>query len=399
MTQSGSAAEGAAKGILSVPGGVLLSVLDGLTAVELIRTVALTSRALTEVLKGEGRGPDLWGQGVLVRLQRFMPAQRFFAEPLVKEMPYAALEEDCEERLGEALARAGLDVNWAWGRALLPPRPRVHTEASFAAWAQAFACEACGEAGAARRQCASCGELLCLPCAHRCADDSRCGFALCGHCHVANSIPGRRVDADVVWEMEKPGLLPPPCAECPFSLQCPVHADEATITCESCCLTMCAMHTYDEATGVSIESCGTCSTDLCTRCSDFISCDDCGESMCRECEGKTRDQFFQYCSGCEHTSCQDCQREKGATQVCMECSDTLCDDCVSVGKGMQHCMTCSDSVCDACESSGGNPFDFCRKCYEPHCPECLPDCGRCEDLPAGCAQHLRIHAWLVCRLC
>jgi hypothetical protein len=391
MTQTGaelgSAAERTAEGILfSVPGGVLLSVLDGLSAVELMRTVALTSRALTELLKGEGRSQDLWGQGVLLRLQHSIPARRFFVDrtvPLMRRPDYAPYKLTCDARLREILGRAGLDVDWdERGRALLPPSPTAITETTFAAWAQAFACKACGEAGAARRQCAGCGELLCATCAHRCAQDTRCGFALCEDCHAEYSVPGRQVEADVAWGLDAPGLVPPPCGDCPFSLQCPAHAGRDILMCRACCLTMCAIHPYNEATQVGMEMCSKCLYVGCTDCLDFTICLDCYESMCPEREVKAaRDESFHSCSGCGHTSCPTCQRERGATPLyCMECSESRCADCVSTGDGtLVSCMECSHSVCDACLCSGAHSFVFCRECDQPHCAECLPACGLCDE--------------------
>jgi hypothetical protein len=383
MTQSGSAAEGAAEGILRVPGGVLLSVLDGLSAVELIRIVALTSRTLTEILTGEGRSQDLWGQAILLRLQRFMPARRFFAEHFGRQPAYAPYKLTCDARLGEALARAGLDVTWdERGRALVPPIPTVLSEANFATWAQAFACEACGEAGAARRQCAGCGELLCITCAHRCAHDSRCGFALCGDCHAENSIHDRVAEAETVWDMEEPGLLPPPCGECPFSLQCPAHAAEAILMCQKCAFTACSSHPYSATSKTVMQVCHTCFSIECTGCSNFMICLDCYETTCGKCQAKPGGDtgFFHFCSGCLHMSCGKCQRKKGAAPVyCMECFDSLCDGCVRAGKGtILFCMKCFHSVCDKCQVSRGRPFDFCRRCYLPHCAGCLPASGLCD---------------------
>lgn len=110
----------------------------------------------------------------------------------------------------------------------------------FQQCALAFSCGACGEPGAAMRQCAACAALLCFECCVRCADDEpdrlieggrgyvfqraatgrskRCAFALCRSCDASLSL--RRVDGaapihrDDLFDMPAPGLSAPLCSGC-----------------------------------------------------------------------------------------------------------------------------------------------------------------------------------------
>jgi hypothetical protein len=112
--------------------------------------------------------------------------------------------------------------------------------------AAALTCDACGARGAAERQCAGCGVLLCrgracsISCSRDHARGEACAFALCVDCHGESSIEGRPAVFDLDEEL---ALAQPLCEECGEDLVCPLHQCCINCTCESCGGLRCMKHT------------------------------------------------------------------------------------------------------------------------------------------------------------
>lgn len=321
----------------------------------------LTQKRLVVHLRGES---ELWSQLSLFHAGKFLPARGFYDGPPntschgllpgPREMfPEAA--RSCDDALTAALAAAGSDfastehtwslegwLFWGEGRddffikdvrlqlAQLPtsgPHGAPSLRA-FAQWAVAFTCGSCGDAGAATRQCASCGQLLCRSCSVRCGEDEpegllpipwgclavleaegkapkRCAFALCGGCHSANSLCGGEEYTPLrqgdLQDMAAPGLVDPLCPGCASQPdaawardkpRCLAHVNECICYCynwAACHECMCTLSTC----GAPII-CG------CSRCS-FQSSSACGSTAGGQ-------QHLKICSNskCYDTFCSVC---------------------------------------------------------------------------------------------
>jgi hypothetical protein len=330
-----------------------------------------TSKALQRSLPSDC---PFWSRAIRKRFTRFLPASAYFEGPANESnktfggmtgrvfFEESACPATCDAALLEGLTQAGLaGVEWAWetrsvmrtmrdmmsqmkvvvGARLASPVEWGQTRDDFVKWAQAFRCGGCGVAGAAERQCASCGDLRCLGCAHRCMEDrtmpdyqgpytggpslssrtylrtlkSQCAFALCHPCHEECSLEGEHVQRDEVFEMEVPGLCPNVCVLCPPSeMRCPAHVDCCILECYNCEDRRCMYHDVDDnpdarATDISpgVNNCFQCNFTVC------------GRAICQP-----GDRALRYCmadidGGCGHIVCSLCS----PSMKCPQCATRM----------------------------------------------------------------------------
>ena len=334
-----------------LPHAVLCQILDCLPSVDLIRFQVLTGKETpTGLILGASDG--FWARAVETRLDRFLPSSAFFDGPpnpsnhtfddVKGRERFESAAESGDQRLQQALVEAGLSgASWTWtvrdlrrwrwdGSLPVLVETRFHVapgRAGFLAWAKAFQCDACGGAGAAERQCAGCGDLLCGHCTVRCGEDrphevrsgprglerervqSKCAFGLCDACHEDSSLVDFPVDREDVYFADQPGLYAPVCALCPPTLlRCPLHVDCCILECFSCDDRRCMNHNHDEVDDgeptyfPGISNCFTCNFTQCGR----IKCE-------------PRDRFMWYCV--------DGERFCGNV-ICSKCNPTsTCPDC------------------------------------------------------------------------
>jgi len=174
---------------------------------------------------------------------------------------------------------------------------------AFAQWAVAFTCGSCGDTGAATRQCASCGLLLCRPCSSRCGEDEpegllpvpagclavleangkapkRCAFALCGDCHLANSLRGGEAylhKGDLQY-MDAPGLVDPLCPGCASRPDAAWARDKPRCLAHvNACICYCYNWAACHESMCTLTTCGAPVIAGCSRCA-FQSSLSCGSS-------------------------------------------------------------------------------------------------------------------------
>ena len=108
----------------------------------------------------------------------------------------------------------------------------------------ALTCNVCGVSGAAERQCAHCGALVCSGCSSRCSRDRAegCAFALCPGCNDEAHIDGR----PEVYELDESlGLAQPLCEMCGDDIVCVLHQCHITSQCDACSGKRCNEHVLD----------------------------------------------------------------------------------------------------------------------------------------------------------
>jgi hypothetical protein len=319
--------------------------------------------------------PSLWGRLVVQGLQNFVPSCLYLDGPsntsnqalrgLTGRDRFPDEAADCDDRLASALQDSGLeDVSWTRaGLEASPSFPSVsgdsllvrRSRADFVAWAEAFRCDGCGKPGEvsgterggvssagsltgvfhiqARRQCASCAELLCLDCSiccpvadsesrDRCVLSSqrhtvhhshlnllapgRCAFALCRTCHSDNSFHGAFVTRIEVYRADVPGFSPSVCVMCPpRALHCPLHVDCCILECDECDDRRCMAHLDGNMERgfppIYMRSCMNC---------PFMVC---GRASCLEASDAA--EMTVYCSKCDYMSCTRCTPDR----VCCGC--------------------------------------------------------------------------------
>jgi hypothetical protein len=185
--------------LLDLPAVVLDRIAQGLTSKETLRLHLLVCKSLSV---GGALEEGFWSRALMERLRRFRPASLHYDGPVNNsyEGPNALTGRDlfpeqaevCDGRLSEALQASGVSgVTWKgeWyscnslclsfhtaAHVVLPPdlaslvTNRSITHEHYARFTHAFECESCGED--AQRQCAGCGELLCMACCVRCSADA-----------------------------------------------------------------------------------------------------------------------------------------------------------------------------------------------------------------------------------
>jgi hypothetical protein len=276
--------------------------------------------------------------------------------------------EICEESIAQAVQEAGLppEVTWeatvrsvrrvvlnypeigllfdvrAAHPALLGPRSRE----DYRLWGRAFRCRRCQAYGGAKRQCAGCGDLLCVQCGFLCHEDrprpdfngpyyqsggddfkdrvytrmldSHCPFALCPGCHDDMSLHSERARQDEYFDMEEPGLAPTACDRCPpdiLGLCCPWHTDARILECWNCGESVCGDHCHDPPTGrepkvrdgmLQCFGCGVKVSPVMMLCLAWPETLHVVEQVC----GRTRCQFtdrtFWWCVNCGSSFCSRC---------------------------------------------------------------------------------------------
>jgi hypothetical protein len=196
----------------------------------------------------------------------------------------------------------------------------------------ALTCGPCGARGAAERQCARCGVLLCRgrECSISCSRDQvradACAFALCVDCHAGSSIEGRPAVGDLDAGL---GLAQPLCEECGEDLVCPLHQCDINCTCETCGGLRCMGHTFVHP-------------------------------MIDYCQGN-----FPGCLWSHHDQ-PACAPAAGGIAYCSGCGWHYCATCFPR-------MRCPGAmVAPGGAAAGGSACHRCLRCYEHGaCPSCL----------------------------
>ncbi len=209
---------------------------------------------------------------------------------------------------------------------VVPSNPLKGRELEFyKCVAAALTCGACGARGAAERQCARCGVLLCrgracsISCSRDHARGEACAFALCVDCHGESSIEGRPAVFELDFEL---ALAQPLCEECGEDLVCPLHQCHITMNCETCGGLRCNEHVFEYP---MIDSCHACMPGCLWSHHDLPACAPAAGSIA-------------YCSGC----------------------------------GGQYCAACFPRMrCPGAAAGGGLACDRCLNCYvHGTCPGC-----------------------------
>jgi hypothetical protein len=321
----------------SCPAVVLAIVFSFLSSAEVFRFSTLVSKRIASALTGDA---DLWPRVVCDRLCQFVPARAFFDGPTNESVDslqgvpmstlYGYAATTANDSLDSAIARGGvatLGALWTF-RTAAPtrrhelfndeekrltlvhsncrvPTPGALTLPDFVAWAEAFACDACGKHGCATRQCAACSVLLCSTCAVRCdVDDAPptfeskpidnsfrvagreyyegktakdttgplllpkplCAFAMCADCAAENTdeLLERHDVLDMIDE-NAPMLFAPVCTRCPSDrLLCPAHIDLCILQCHKCEDSACIPHSCLDLPA-PICNCFVCQWTVCYR--------------------------------------------------------------------------------------------------------------------------------------
>lgn len=94
-------------------------------------------------------------------------------------------------------------------------------------------------------------------------------------------------------------------------------------------------------------------------------------NICSQCS-----EIFSYCSSCYNsTVCDTCQNGFyiNSSSLTCECSKDFCDKCDEMG----NCVTCNEGYKfnekGNCEPYNCNKFDYCMKCNDEVCIECIND--------------------------
>lgn len=341
------------------PVEVLSHLFGFVSVVEAIRVVRCSKAVYASLVHGAESG-SLLGHFLREKQRQFLPARAFFDGPtneslncfkgkrLRERFPRAAVITD------DALTAAHLGAGpvgqgtWSWSecqlfrgrkcplpyassllniRCDLPVVESISWD-SFQDWASAFRCSSCREVGAALRQCAACGKLLCLACSFCCAIDgvrtadrarTICGFALCGACNEEWSVKDEAPSRDNVLELEfndeTPFLSPPICRVCETAGSfCPSHLDYCILTCEVCADARCMDHINgdDEGDRGFVNCCYKCNFQLCAH--DNFRCElEVGRAL-------------RYCPNCYDCYCTTCF---GATGKCLGCGSSM--DAIPIG--------------------------------------------------------------------
>ena len=132
------------------------------------------------------------------------------------------------------------------------------------------------------------------------------------------------------------------------SLACKVCEEEdATVVCASC--------KGDGEDGV-----------VCDNCCDFLSCEKCGDGVCKSCE------VFD-CDLCGMSTCERCA---GKTIHCWDCDKDHCADCKA---DMIQCQCCRRYACGEEDPDA----EACRSCKKSMCAVCMDRatiCGVCKKI-------------------
>lgn len=327
--------------MMDLPGAVIETVLESLEPRDMVRLESLTCKALRTRLTDNG----FWTRMTKAGLERFLPARAYFDSHLTGRDRFPAQAEACDDALTTALVEAGLPAHLDWHLVIIEKVPASHTRSTkvdlvakgrttvdipdvqtregFIRWARAFRCAECdGPFGEARRQCASCGILLCLDCSERCHEDrprpdpehprnailqTTCPFVLCPGCHQGASdlegefggFPG------MVGELliHVPTLQSPSCHDCAADgkLFCPWHSKglNAVLTCCVCGFASC----LDTKEGHAIGRMGMCELCLYSCCFDCMLQSRIFLFMCSDCP-------VMFCSGCSPSGlCPRCGKD------------------------------------------------------------------------------------------
>jgi hypothetical protein len=185
--------------LLDLPAVVMGRIAQGLTSKEILRLHLLVCKSESMSLE-EG----FWSRALMDQLRRFRPASLYYDGPancsndrlkgLTGRDRFPDHAEVCDGRLAEALQAAGVSgVTWTGelrtlntyntslsfhtaAHVVLPSdlaslvANRSITHEHYARFVRALECEYCRED--AQRQCAGCGQLLCIACCVRCNGDA-----------------------------------------------------------------------------------------------------------------------------------------------------------------------------------------------------------------------------------
>ena len=153
----------------------------------------------------------------------------------------------------------------------------------------ALTCNVCDTPGAAERQCAHCGILVCRGCSSRCSRDSAegCAFALCPGCNDEAHIVGR----PAVFELDEGmGLAQPLCEMCGDDNVCVLHQCYITHSCDSCGKLRCNEHVFNFPSMMfcsgGLDGClgRHCERGACVPAAGGITyCSRCSSSFCAAC--------------------------------------------------------------------------------------------------------------------
>ena len=384
-------------------GVVVANVYSFLSTQDLVH-VAISSKAIAASQADEA---SLWAELVWQRLNSFAPARAFFRglknawngyQPFGDDFPEArfpAAAASADTALFSSLAASGCGSSpskpfpWEWEltdaystevdamhdfggdgwptchyrQNILPRLQTMDTSgvaslSLFGAWSAVFVCSACNAPGAAARQCAACGDLLCLDCSVRCDFDgrrnpcgapeprvrarerlwaqwaikggsnrtvaefetrfeeiaavptARCAFALCRACHDTHSVQEEHPSRDTVLMMEgeSPGLITSPiCRICPSvgNCLCPAHADYVIVDCYDCGDARCyrLQHNMGDDDHALVEKCRGCRGGGCQAFSCFESRGGRRVGYCMDC-------YTPMCTDCTPCSCPECGMER-----------------------------------------------------------------------------------------
>ena len=169
---------------------------------------------------------------------------------------------------------------------------------------------------------------------------------------VLSSVPlGKTMDDFVAW------------AEAFACSDCDEYA-MATRQCAACGSLLCS----DCALGFTPKF-GTCNFTLCGDCKDAhtISQYDCLDTI-----PDTPYSVLPLCSKCPE-SVQWCLAHAPMGWLCcQECYEERCMDHFCDAPMLQVCVECGFTLCDrpACQRNSNKFFDYCSRCYLPHCSDC-----------------------------
>lgn len=140
-------------------------------------------------------------------------------------------------------------------------------------------------------------------------------------------------------------------------------------------------------------------------------CYDCLKPFCSGCsidENEDGDGILDYCGHCEKDYCQNCIpiiecagrrhgkkcKRCGDMKACDECGNTVCKDCM-----YNTCSGCKRTVCDDCNDHS-ETFLRCHEssCYKMHCADCYDgkeySVKRCDDCwMSYCSADCKLRHW------